>query len=229
MKAAALPFLCALGLFTVAQTANAALITTVDRATFQASIIAATIDVQDFDSLAPDSVLVSDGDVTYITSGGAGFVTDDFATSTPPNGLGSTSTLSAILGSGGEQATFDFANPITAFAIDIITSAAGDGAYQANISTGDNLNSIAQVFPGGPTGQFIGFTSDTPFTAVTISALTGFDYTLDTLAFGQSSGLNEGPTDVTDVPAPDALLILSVGLLGIGWAQRRRQRRSARR
>ncbi|MGI9418619.1 MAG: PEP-CTERM sorting domain-containing protein [Geminicoccaceae bacterium] len=225
MKSAALSCLCGLGLIAAAQTASAALITSVDRATFQASITAATIDVQDFDGLATDSVLVTDGDVTYITSGGVGFITDDFTTSTPPNSLGSTSTLSFILGSGGEQATFDFVNPITAFAIDIITSAAGDGAYQANISTGDNLDSIAQVFPGGLTGQFIGFTSDTPFTAVTITALTGFDYTLDTLVFGDASALDSGGGP-TDVPEPSALLLLSGGLIGIALVRRRRQRRT---
>ncbi len=221
MRAAVLSCLSALGLFAAAQPAKAVIIT-VDRATFQASVTAATIDVQDFDSFAPDTFIATDGDVNFITSGGGAFVTDDFATSTPANSLGSLSSGSFIVGSGGEQATFDFINPITAFAIDIITTTDDDGAFRADVSTGDDVDSIVQVFPGGPTGQFIGFTSDTPFTAVTISALTGFDYTLDTLVFGQAENLVGAPIDVSE---PGALLLLSGGLLGITLARRRRRRR----
>ncbi|MEM8949400.1 MAG: PEP-CTERM sorting domain-containing protein, partial [Pseudomonadota bacterium] len=197
----------------------------VDRATFDASVTAATVDSENFDGFADGTFLGVVGDVTFFTSGGGAVITDDFATSTAPNSLGSITTFAEILGSGGEQATFAFANPITAFAIDIITTAVGAGAYQADIG-GDNADSIDQVFPGGPTGQFIGFTSTIPFTSVTISAVSGFDFTLDTLVFGQAANLVSTSGPPTDVAEPSALLLLSGGLLGIAWATRRRRRRS---
>lgn len=225
MKTAAFSCLCALGVFIAAQPAEAILIS-VDRATFQASIGEPGISLQDFDSIAPGTVLFDDGDITYLPGGGAGFVTADFTTSTPSNSLGSISTGSFIAGSGAENLDLIFANPITAFAIDIITSAVSDGAYRVDIGA-DDADSIFQVFPSGPSGQFIGFTSDTPFSALTITAVSGFDYTVDTLIYGDASALDSGgPGGPTDVPEPGVLLLLSGGLIGIALLQRRRQRRT---
>lgn len=220
MKAAALSCLCVLGLFAVAQPAEAIIIN-VDRATFQASVTGGTIDIEDFDGFADGQILGTEGDVTYFSSGGATIVTDAVATSTPPNSLASTITFTSFLSL--EEATFLFANPITAFAIDIITDAPTDGAYEAIFNTTEIVASTAEVFANATTGQFIGFSTDTPFTEITIRALTGFDFTLDTLVFGQAEGLIEEPTDV---PEPGALLLLSGGLFGIAYARRRRQQRS---
>jgi hypothetical protein len=198
----------------VGQTANAALITSIDRATFQAAVAGGTISSQNFDSLAVGTLLGTVNGVTYGASGGTPIVTNSFLTSTSPNGLGSTSVgfFTAT-----ESATFSFATGITAFAIDINTFATANGSYRALLSTGDTANSLFETFTGFATGQFLGFVSDTAFTSVRISALTGFPYTLDTLVYGDARA-------VSQVPEPtSAFLLLGGGVLLLAFRQKRRQ------
>jgi hypothetical protein len=185
----------------------ATVITSVDRATFQAAVSGSTIAGQNFDSLAVGSILGAAADLTYGASAGTPIVTTTYLTSTDPNGLGSTS-AGYFLPS--ETATFSFNSPITAFAIDVNTYAPADGAYSASLNSGDVVSSLHEVFPNTTTGQFIGFVSDTAFSSVTISATTGFSYTLDTLVYGSA----------TAVPEPEAYAMLLAGLGLLGWRMR---------
>ncbi len=122
----------------------AALITSIDRATFQTAITGGTISGEDFDSLSVGTILGVTPDLTYSASGGSPIVTNTFLTSTSPNGLGSTS-VGYFLPS--ETTTFSFSAPITAFAIDINTFAGTDGAYTATLDIGDIVLSLFEVFP----------------------------------------------------------------------------------
>jgi hypothetical protein len=190
--------------------AQAATIMSIDRATFAASVSAETIGGEDFDSLTSGTILGVTPLITYSASLGDPIVTNAFLTSTFPNGLGSTSFgfFAPV-----ETATIVFSSPITAFAIDINTFATSDGAYSALLDTGDIVTSLAEVFPNEITGQFIGFSIDTPFTQVTIATETSLSYTLDTLAFGEASAL---------VPIPAAVWLFGSGLGFLGWMRRRK-------
>ncbi|AMV39969.1 PEP-CTERM sorting domain-containing protein [Planctomyces sp. SH-PL62] len=205
------------GLWTSA--ASSATITTYNRAAFQTALSGGTLSGQDFDSLAAGTVLGTLDGVTYGASGGNPIVTDSYLTSTTPNGLGSTS-VGYFLSS--ESATFTFATAITAFAIDINTFAAFEGAYTATLNLGDVVSSRFDVFPNTSTGQFLGFTSDVAFTSVTISAVADpgsgatYAYTLDSLVYGEAAAVA--------VPEPSSLVLCGLAsFVGCGvWARRRR-------
>ena len=202
----------ALACVTLIGSAQAALITGVDRASFQAAVAGGTINSQDFDGLVNGTTLGTLGGVTYAASAGTPIVTNTYLTTTNPNGLGSTSAGFFVPT---ETATFTFASAITAFAIDINTFASTDGAYQGVLNIGDTVASIFEVFPSTATGQFLGFVSDTAFSSITIGATTGFSYTLDTLVYGDAAAV------VTPVPEPSTLGLLVLGLIGLGFARRR--------
>ena len=180
----------------------AAIINSVNRATFQAAIAGGNISGENFDLLPVGTILGATPDITYSASGGSPIVTDSFLTSTIPNGLGSTS---FGFFAPTETATFSFSTPISAFAIDVNTFANADGAYTASIDTGDIVSSLFEVFPNQSTGQFIGFVSDVAFTDVTIVS-SGFSYTLDTLVYGDASAV---------VPVPAAVWLFGSGLIGL--------------
>jgi hypothetical protein len=203
-----------LGLILVPTIGTTATINSIDRAAFQTAVAGGTITGQNFDSIANGTILTTPlGGVTFGASQGDPIVTNAFLPSTSPNGLGSTS-LEAF--GADELATFTFANPITAFAIDVNTFASTNGAYTATLNTGDVVLSLFEAFPGFTTGQFIGFVSDTPFSNVMIASTSGFAYTLDTLQFGNAAGL-------TPVPIPAALPLFAAGLGIVTFLARRKK------
>jgi hypothetical protein len=214
---------------------QAATITQYTRATFPSTVNGVSVITQNFDSLPGNQTISTVGDVTFSASLGSPLVTGLYFASTPFYTLGSTSDDGGgffdSLFVPSETATFSFAKPITAFAIDITSNAPVGGAYQAELSTGDKI--LSQYAPfialdpfsqsGRQTiGQFIGFVSDTPFNSVTISALpvdrfgTGFSlatyaYVLDTLRYAEAP-----------VPEPSTLFSLAPALLALGYYSHRK-------
>jgi hypothetical protein len=173
-------------------------------------------------------MLTTDGVVTYAASGGTPLVTDTYLTTTPPNGLGSTSF--GFFGPN-ETATFTFASAIGAFGIDINTFDPVEGGYTGTLSIGDAVQSKFDVFPGFATGQFLGFISDTAFTSVVIGttgASTRYSYTLDTLVYGQAQAIRDVVEPDLDpgapVPEPGTFLLLGSALAAAGIRLRLKKR-----
>lgn len=184
------------------------------RAQFQAAVAgSSSLTLQNFDSFTAGNTLTSDGFVTYGSSVGTPLITNSFLTSTSPNGLGRTG-VGFFLST--DQASFTFSSAVTAFAIDINTFATANGSYRVVLSNGGIGNSIFETFPGAGTGQFIGLTSVTPFTSVTLSAITGSSFTLDTLIYGSRAAISGVPE-----PATWAMMILGFGAIGASLRIRR--------
>jgi hypothetical protein len=116
--------------------------------------------------------------ITYNSSSGIAIVTDFFLQTTLPNSLGRTPDE---FFAEDDTITFTFDMPISAFGIDINTFDSQDSGYVALTDRGDVFNSIFEPFPGQNTGQFLGFSTETSFNSVTISAPGGFSYTVDTM------------------------------------------------
>jgi hypothetical protein len=196
---------------------SAAVVTSINRAAFQSAIVNQLISSQNFDALATGSILDTLDGVTYVSSAGSPVVTNQFLTSTSPNGLGRTG-VGFFLST--DNATFVFDRPITAFAIDINTFANQSGDYRAVLSTGDVVSSLNETFPNTSTGQFIGFVSDQAFSSIVISANQGSSspnrtYTLDTLVYGSANA-------VQVLPEPAALSLVMLALSAALLATKRR-------
>lgn len=236
--------ICAAAL-TVSSAASAATIVSVDRATFAEAVVGGTIAGENFDGIGIGTTLTSLNGVSYTSSNGDVVVTDDFLTSTNPNGIGSTGsidvdTFGRAFFLGTDTATFTFDTAITAFAIDVNTFADTEEAYSALLNTGDIVTSLFETFPNQVTGQFIGFVADTAFTSITITAETGFSFTLDTLVFGDAAGVIDvaevfgddgangggGVVVGAEVPLPAALPLMIAGLSGMGFLSRRKRQRT---
>ena len=137
--------------------------------------------------------------ITYASSLGEALVTDAFAETSPPNGLGSTSAGFFLPN---EIITFGFETAINALGIDINTFPTDSGAYTLHTDRGEIIASFFDPFSGLETGQFIGFSTRRPFRTVTISGGT-FSYTLDTLRYDP-------------VPEPATLILFVTGAAAIG-------------
>lgn len=211
MRSRKLVFALMLAIGLVASSAHAAVITFNSRAAFAAAFPGAT--VEDWDSFAantvfPDGTTVNG--IAYHTSAGDAMVTDTVATTTPPNGLGAFNTG---FFEAGETITFTLDTPTNAFGIDINTLAGNAGDFTATTDVGDVISSAFNPFPGSSLGQFIGFSSNVPFSSVTIAAPGGFDYSLDTLR------------RVAVVPEPATLVLVGAGLFAASLRRRTTARR----
>lgn len=211
--------------------ATAATITEYNRATFQAALASDALNGQNFDSLPLGTITTVNG-VTYTPSLGTAVVTDSYLTTTPPNGLGSTS---VGYFEANETLTIIFSTPITAFAIDINTYASRNGDYKGVVNDGSSsvIPSVFDVFPNTETGEFLGFTDSAPFTSIVISNVADLgtgngscnsngtcSYTVDTLAYGNASA-------VSGVPEPATFGMAGLGLaIGVLSLRKRAARKS---
>ena len=173
-----------------------AIITYSSRADFAASVSGEV--VEGWDTLANGTVIGTLNGVSYDPSGGDALVTNAFLPLSSPNALGDTT---GGFFAGAETMTFTFSSPITAFGISFNTFATAIGAYTATTNLGDVAQSVFDPFPGSTTGQFVGFSSDTPFTSVVLTNVTGTSYTLDDLNY----------VTATRSPEPATLLLLGLG------------------
>ena len=193
--------------------ANAAIVTFLDRAAFGLGVTGEIVETWEDNAVGtviPDAGTL-DG-IIYSTSGPDAAVGNLFLALSPPNSLGD---VSDGFFSPGETISFTFPGSIIAFGISINTFAQGTGAFSATNSLDDVALSVFDPFPGSSTGQFVGFISDTPFSAVTIAAPGGFTFTLD--------DLNVVPVAI---PGPATLILVGAGLAGVGAASWKRNRRA---
>jgi PEP-CTERM motif len=197
--------------------ASATLLTFPTRVAFAAGVPGATVETWDDDAagtVIPDGTSL-DG-ITYTTPGPDALVTDAFQALSGLNTLGD---VADGFFAPPESVTFSFPSPILAFGISINTFDTGAGGYTATTNLGEVAPSGFDPFspPGVPTGQFVGFLADLPFSAVTLAAPGGFSYTLDDLTFV--------PGTPTGVPEPATLILVGSGLAGLGALAWRRNRR----
>jgi hypothetical protein len=190
--------------------AQASIIEYSTRVAFGAALGAAEV-VETFDGVTAPFVIpngTSFNGVTYTSSNGNPLITSGFLALSQPNTLGE-DVSGFFLAS--DTMTFSFPSPIRALGISINTFDTGPG-----FTLTDNLDDVAtssfDPFPGQATGEFVGFTSTIPFTAVTFASVGGFSSTLDNLSYA-----------VAPVVEPGTLVLLSVGLFGL-WGIRRRAR-----
>jgi hypothetical protein len=204
--------LLTLALLNYVLAASAATIVSYNRAAFQTALASGTVSGQNFDSISVGTTISTVNGVTYGASLGSPLVTDTYLTTTPPNGLGSTS---VGFFQTNETATFTFSSAVTAFGIDVNTFAPTAGDYIATLNIGSVVSSKFDVFPGTATGQFIGFISDTPFTSIAINTAVDpisslrYSYTLDTLVYGSATAVQAAAS-----PEPSTIsLVAFVGVL----------------
>lgn len=150
--------------------------------------------------------------ITYFISLESALVTSEFLSSTTPNALGRTP--DGFFGPG-DTITFTFAAPILAFGIDISTEGQTGGLYTATTNLGEIVPSLYDPFPDSRFGQFIGFSSDAPFSSVTITGDSEFGYVLDTLRAVDAP---------SNVPEPAGLALVALALLSLGAVARARGR-----
>jgi hypothetical protein len=243
---------CGFAAATPSFSATVAQITTYDRDGYTAFLNGVDEITETFDGLAVGSVPNKLGGMTLSSVGGNGLViTDARNASSGTKSLASPlpGTNGRILYNlaADQKVTFTFAVAVASFAIDINTflGSPGDspGGFFATLGVRDPvlgtitqlatnvpLNSIYDPFntnskPGLPAvGQFIGFSSNTPFDSITIGQLNTNPnpklYSLDTVVYVPKK---DDPPPPSPVPGPLSLPLLLSAVASLVVIRRRRQ------
>jgi len=194
--------------------ARAGIIVYPDRISFGAAVPGATVET--FDEVAAPTTILNGtafNGVTYTSSTGNPLITSAYLPLSPPNTLGED--VNGFFAPS-DTITFTFPGPVTSFGVSISTFDTSTGGYTATDNLGDVVGSFFDPFPGFSNGEFVGYTSTVPFSAVTIAAPGGFSFTLDNLSYASA------------VPEPATLCLLGIGALClVGHKSRRRQRHRA--
>ncbi|MFN8057769.1 MAG: PEP-CTERM sorting domain-containing protein [Vicinamibacterales bacterium] len=145
--------------------------------------------------------------VTYVPGSGNAVITSAYV---PTSGLNTLGITAPMVFGPWDLVTFTFPTPIFVFGIDITGAGNTNAMFTAYTNRGDTAHSALNPFPGSTTTQFIGFSTDQPFTSITISGV-GQDVGFDSMRFVK-----------TNIPEPVTLALLAVGVFGVAAHLRRR-------
>ncbi|MGB7406192.1 MAG: PEP-CTERM sorting domain-containing protein [Pacificimonas sp.] len=193
-----------------------------------ASAITLDFDLSEIDVITANPILVDNADEFSQTAGG---VTFTFSNGNPLRGFffvledGETSDVALRLGGGGGSATsFNF----TVDRDVLLTGyATGDAFGYLNAPTFDVEDGELTLTAGNPLGP-----RDTDYAldggGITLVSGTNYLFNMNDTGFAVQTFLDSlsfdliGAPPYTDVPAPGALGLLGLGILGIGMARRRK-------
>jgi hypothetical protein len=139
-----------------------------------------------------------------------------FDTTSGKNGLGSDDPSGAFFGS--DNVTMQLGSGVTAFGLYVVGGFPAD-TFTLSIGSGSAENTDTTFIFSGPNGggaaNYIGITSDTSFSSITITETNpssdpndGPLWNIDDLTYGNASGIIVPPS----VPEPASLLLLGSGL-----------------
>lgn len=211
--------MAALAVTVAVNAGSASTISGLDRTQFAAEVSDGVMQRETFDSLEVGPI---SGTPTLKFSSTAGkvVVTHKFRASTGVGSLGG-GALEYFLPH--QTLTITFATAITAFGIDINSWSTLANSFVGTTNTGESYGSVFSPFPGKATGQFLGFTSSTPFTSITIAAKGKYTFTVDTINHGKKDPDPVVKPDPEPAPVPlPASAALLVGALGAIAVLRRR-------
>ena len=214
--------LCAGILIGAVGTANAAILTFTDQASFLASL-SGTSSTLDFESQTPGSLINSGdtlGGITFDYSIGPPpvdmMVTNDFLTTSGSNYLGLDDAGNFNLFIAGDSFTMTFDTPQNAIGLYLVSGDplyAGDAIISTSVGSALNSDVVNIDLGDGGLAYYIGLTSDVAFSSATLqfdaAAEGAFLYSIDDIT-------------VSAVPVPAAVWLFGSGLIGlIGLARRK--------
>ena len=198
---------------------SASTISGLDRTEFASEVSDGVMQRETFDSLKVGPIS-STPTLSFSSTAGKVVVTHKFRASTGVGSLGG-GVLEYFLPH--QTLTITFATAITAFGIDINSWATLANAFVGTTNTGESYGSVFAPFTGKTTGQYLGFTSSTPFTSITIAAKGNYTFTVDTLDHGKK---DPDPVVIPEpepspVPLPASAALLAGALASVAMTRRR--------
>ena len=216
-----LRLLCVLCTLLLSVSANAAIITYTDEASFLAAL-SGPASTLDFDSTSVGTLIPSGNSLggvtfTYNISGLDMKVVNDFDTTSPNNYLGLDDAGNLDLFIAGDEFSMSFASPVNAIGLYIVSGdplLAGDVSLDTSAGSALNSDVVDVTLGDGGLAYYIGLMSDTAFTSADLTfdaeAVEKFLYSVDDIT-----------TSV--VPIPGAVWLFGSGLLGLISLSKRRK------